>query len=146
VDYLQQSLLGLSSGVEEYEVATSLATEKTTATLDHMLSEVSKRRRAERLSGLMYCTVFEFQQECFIGREEQALADVEDSATNGIDMMKEVCASPCVLMHIPCVLCRLLRSMLSPLCQSAVLSLKKWQQTARSTQMPSRYTCMSQLA
>lgn len=41
MDYLQQSLLGLSSGVEEYEVATSLANEKTATTLDSMLSEVS---------------------------------------------------------------------------------------------------------
>ena len=40
MDYLQQSLEGLSSGMGEYEVANSLANENVITTLNTMLSEV----------------------------------------------------------------------------------------------------------
>lgn len=68
VDYLQQSLCGLSSGVGEYEVANSLAHANAVATLDGMLSE----------------------HECLVGQEEEALSDLQGSMVQGISTMNQM--------------------------------------------------------
>ena len=89
VDYLQQSLQGLSSGVGEYGVASSLATENTAATLASALSQV-------RVWLVLLCCSrddLHTQHECLVRQEEQAVSETQGSVVQAIGALSEVSQS-----------------------------------------------------
>ena len=93
VDYLQKSLQGLNSGMSEYNEATALAFQGTTATAEAMCSKVCPSMSALHNWYFFTKSDFSLQHECLVRQEQQTTDDMRDNVAQGLSTMNDVRSS-----------------------------------------------------